>query len=245
MKKTAQGHTGVHPRPCSPSVTQVLTTGCDSPPRFRATPEAIPGAPAGPKIELHCHRRHPGDTKRPGANSRWLSKGAASHGVREASGCLRTQEAGQEAPLGGHQTGTLAAPQAGSAWPGGAVTQVWQTGGPQRSRLRPMRPEEKCQGDNGALTHKLEYDPQLQVAPRKGTWQGISQDLVLPIDKDRKEAESPRAERPGARTHGLHTGKEPSPAPQLAGAAQEVTGAQCPPEASTNAAGGGEPAVCV
>lgn len=73
MKKTAQGHTGVHPRPCSPSVTQVLTTGCDSPPRFRATPEAIPGAPAGPKIELHCHRRHPGDMKRPGANSRWLS----------------------------------------------------------------------------------------------------------------------------------------------------------------------------
>lgn len=106
--------------------------------------------------------------------------------------------------------GTLAAPQAGSAWPGGSVTQAWQTGGPQRPWLRPVRPEEECQGDNRALIHKLEYDPQLHMAPRKGAWQGISQDLVLPVDKDRKEAEPPRAECPGARTHGLHTGKEPS-----------------------------------
>lgn len=57
-------------------------------PLIQGNPCSSPRAPSGPEIELHCHIRHPGDKRRLGANSRWLSQAAASHGVGEASGCL-------------------------------------------------------------------------------------------------------------------------------------------------------------
>jgi hypothetical protein len=53
----------------------------------------MPGAPADPEIEPHCHIRHPGDMRRLGANSRTAKAPPASGKPLTAS---EIQEAGQE-----------------------------------------------------------------------------------------------------------------------------------------------------
>lgn len=164
------------------------------------------------------------------------------------------QEAGQEAPLGGHQTRTLAAP-----WAGGA--QARQGNNPSGADERAGEAAAASRGawegaPGGQLVCRTQIGAQQSNAsvPKEGDWarhhpvvgafppKGLHGPY---IETGSRQDPSFLGLRPQwSQDHSLHAAEEPSPAPQLAGAAQEVAGAWSPPEASTGAAGGREP-ICV
>lgn len=90
-----------------PSTTQGHEAGCEPPPPFRANPEAMPGAPADPEIEPHCHIRHPGDMRRLEANSRTAGQGRRQ--PRHQGSLWLPLKSKKRDRRGGHQTKALAA----------------------------------------------------------------------------------------------------------------------------------------
>lgn len=67
----------------------------------------MPGAPADPEIEPHCHIRHPGDMRRLEANSRTAGQGRRQ--PRHQGSLWLPLKSKKRDRRGGHQTKALAA----------------------------------------------------------------------------------------------------------------------------------------
>lgn len=158
---------------------------------------------------------------------------------RQPPAASEIQEAGEELPLGGHQARTLATLRAGRA-------QARQGNNPQAAD------EKAAAVSRGIASHSnTDWSPALNCrypqerVPGKGC-PVVGANMGLQTERGSRQDPGLLGQKPcWSQDHAFQAAQELSPAPELAGAAQEVTGTQCLPEASTDLAGGREPGLCL